>query len=139
MIKEKFAVTQIDRDRLENLLNSDVTFAMGGERTHLRNLKSQLAEAVVVQPTDVQPDIITMNSTVYLLDLDRGETDIYTIVYPDEACIAEGKLSILSPLGTEVFGRRVGDTVSIRVAGREVRKRVEKLSFQPERVGAFHL
>jgi len=87
----------------------------------------------------MMPDIITMNSTIYLHDLNCGKTDIYTLAYPDQACIAEGKLSILSPLGSEIFGRRVGEIVAVPVLEKEIRKRIDRLSFQPERARVFSL
>ncbi|WP_238383108.1 GreA/GreB family elongation factor [Rubripirellula obstinata] len=80
-----------------------------------------------------------MNSTIELIDLDRDESETLTLVYPDEASSAEGKLSILSPLGSELLGRRVGESVTLHLLQRETRKRVQKVAFQPERVGAFNL
>lgn len=133
------AVSQTDFDRLSKLLDSEWTLAIGGQRPHLELLKQKLQEADVVESSEMSPDIVTMNSTLYLKDVNRRETDIYTLVYPDEACISEGKLSILSPLGSELFGRRVGEVIHFKVGEKELHKRVEKLSFQPERVGAFEL
>lgn len=133
------AVTRTDHQRLQQLLESALTLAIGGQRPHLKELGERLQRATIVDSLEMLPDIVTMNSTIYLFDLDRNESDIYTLVYPDEACIAEGKLSILSPLGAEVFGCRVGETVIFQVLERESRRRIDKLSFQPERVGAFNL
>ncbi len=73
------------------------------------------------------------------LDFSHETAETVTIVYPDEACSAEGKLSILSPLGSELLGRRIGESVTLHLLQRESRKRVEKVTFQPERVGAFNL
>ncbi|TWT67365.1 GreA/GreB family elongation factor [Allorhodopirellula solitaria] len=133
------AVTRTDLQRLEQFLDSELMLVMGGQRPHLKALREKLQRATVVESPEMLPDIVTMNSTIYLHDLDRGEPDIYTLVYPDEACIAEGKLSIFSPLGAEIFGRRVGETLQFQVGERDSHKRIDKLSFQPERVGAFNL
>lgn len=133
------AVTRTDFTRIDQLLRSEWTVALGGQRAHLTTLRECLDHATIVDSLDMLPDIVTMNSTIYLYDIERRETDIYTLVYPDEASIAEGKLSILSPLGAAIFGRRVGETVILDVLHKKSNKRVEKLSFQPERVGAFNL
>lgn len=133
------AVTRTDFSRIDQLLQSEWTVAMGGERAHLKMLRERLDGATVVDSLEMLPDIVTMNSTIYLYDIELRETDIYTLVYPEEASIAEGKLSILSPLGAEIFGRRVGETVILDLLNKKASKRVEKLSFQPERVGAFNL
>ncbi|WP_345685536.1 GreA/GreB family elongation factor [Novipirellula caenicola] len=132
-------MTRSDALRLKTLLNSEFVIAIGGERTHLSEFKDRLERAMVLESQDIMSDVITMNSTVRMLDLDLNESETYTLVYPEEACISEGKLSILSPLGTMIFGCRVGEDVTCRVPGRVNRKRIEKITFQPERVGAFNL
>ncbi len=132
------AVTRTDLYRLQALLQQELSLQETA-RPHLTELNDALLHANVVESEQMLPEIITMNSTFDLFDLDRHESDTYTLVYPEEASIEEGKLSILSPLGAGIFGRQVGQLVSLRVLDRDIRKRVEKLSFQPERVGAFEL
>ncbi|MGV3486389.1 MAG: GreA/GreB family elongation factor [Planctomycetaceae bacterium] len=139
MKSPNIAVTRTDRQRLETLLNSTYVETVGNDGIHLQELSDRLQCATVVESREMLPDIVTMNSTFNLFDLDRQEADTFTLVYPEEASIAEGKLSILSPLGAEIFGRRVGESLSLRVLPRETRKRIDKVSFQPERVGAFDL
>lgn len=139
MTAQDIAITLTDLQRLRILLDSHFVEAIGNGRTHLRELQSRLDRAAVVDPREMPPDIVTMNSTFNLFDLDRSEAETFTLVYPDEACIAEGKLSILSPLGAESFGRRVGESLTLNILKRPTRKRIEKMSFQPERSGAFDL
>ncbi|WP_442505429.1 GreA/GreB family elongation factor [Novipirellula sp. SH528] len=139
MTSRIIAVSRIDLGRLQSLLDSHFVKAIGNDRAHLKELKSKLERATVVDSSEMLPDIVTMNSTFNLFDLDRNEADTFTLVYPEEACIAEGKLSILSPLGAEIFGLCVGESLTLHILNRETRKRVDKMSFQPERVGAFDL
>lgn len=139
MIAQNISITRTDLQRLQTLLDSGLVETIGNGRAHLNELKRRLERATVVDPRDMLPDIVTMNSTFNLFDLDRNEADTFTLVYPDEACIAEGKLSILSPLGAESFGRRVGESLTLNILKRPTRKRIEKMSFQPERSGVFHL
>lgn len=139
MTSRIIAVTRTDLQRLKSLLESHRVPAVGNDRVHLTHLKCELDNAAVVESDEMSAELITMNSTFKLLDLDRHQTDTFTLVYPDDACIAEGKLSILSPLGSELLGRRAGDEVTISLLQRDTRKRVEAISFQPERVGAFNL
>lgn len=139
MIAQDIAISRTDLQRLQVLLDSHFVEAIGNGRTHLKELQRRLERATVVDPGEMLPDIVTMNSTFNLFDLDRREAETFTLVYPEEACIAEGKLSILSPLGAESFGRRVGERLTLNILQRPTRKRIEKLWFQPERSGAFHL
>jgi len=133
------AVSKTDKSRLEQFLRSEFALGIDVDRLHLNALSERLSRATIVACQEMLPDVITMNSTVRLFDLDRNEADTLTLVYPNEACVAEGKLSILSPLGSELLGRRVGESVTLQGLKQETRRRVEKVTFQPERVGAFNL
>jgi regulator of nucleoside diphosphate kinase len=88
---------------------------------------------------DTALDVVTMNTTVELRDLDTGELETYTVVYPERADIALNRISVLAPLGTALLGSRAGDVVEVRVPAGRLRIRVEEIHFQPERVGAYHL
>jgi regulator of nucleoside diphosphate kinase len=79
--------------------------------SNLDDLRNELKHAEVVDVNGVPSDAVTMNSTVRLRDPTTGEPAIYTLVYPDEADIRRNRLSILAPIGTAIFGFRVGDEV----------------------------
>ena len=76
-----------------------------------------------------------MNSTVRLRLMGSKEVETYTLVYPEGADIAEGKLSVLAPIGTAILGYRVGDIVQWQVPSGEIKLRIEELVYQPERDG----
>ena len=69
-------------------------------RAEMMALRRELERAEIVAPHEVPPDVITMNSRAELLDLDTNEHMEFTLVFPDEADIEEGKISVLAPLGT---------------------------------------
>ena len=71
--------------------------------------KEELARAKIVADNEVPPDVITMNSTAELLDLDTGEHMEFTVVFPADAEINEGKISVLAPVGVGMLGYAVGD------------------------------
>jgi len=99
----------------------------------------ELNRATVIAPTEVPPDVITMNSRVRLLDLDTGEEMIFTLVFPAQADIAESKISVLAPIGTAMLGYRVGDTFTWEVPDGERTLQVKELLYQPEAAGDYHL
>lgn len=139
MCVRPIVLTRPDLERLQNMLQSQFAITVGEGRPHIAELKEVLANAEIVESPDIQADIITMNSTIKLLDLDTNDSETFTLVYPIEACIAEGKLSILSPLGAQLLGRRVTEELSFSVMDRRTRKKVARIWFQPERMGAFSL
>ncbi|GAA4453901.1 GreA/GreB family elongation factor [Novipirellula rosea] len=77
--------------------------------------------------------IVTKADHKRLQDMKSKESEIFTLVSPDEANIAEGKLSVLAPLGTAILGYRVGDIVRWKVPSGVGRWRVKEILFQPER------
>lgn len=132
MSQREIIITDCDRQRLEDLLESEFAEAIDA-RAYLADLRAELLRAKVVVSSDVPPNVITMDSTFCLRDVDTGEVETYTLVYPDQANIAESKLSILAPVGTAILGYRVGDVVRWRVPSGRRCLRVEDVLYQPER------
>ena len=130
MFRSTTTVTRPDRDRL-----LEVTRAGGnalGWALFVDELRREIGSARVVDRARVSPDVVTMHSTVRIRDLATGVVEVHTLVYPDEADLRSGKLSVLAPLGTALLGTRAGDLV--RVAGRDgVRAlKVDAVLHQPE-------
>ena len=138
MSKRKIMMTISDYNRLHSLLISDFVQAIG-PKNYLKDLRTELDRAVIVPSKKIPADVITMNSTVRLRDLDTDERETYTLVYPEHADIAADKLSILAPIGTAILGYRVGDVVSWRVPSGACQIEIEELLYQPEREQAVPL
>ena len=96
------------------------------------SLREELARAAIVSPYDTPADVITMNSRAEVLDLDSGERMKVAVVFPRDANIEEGKVSILAPLGTALIGQRVGDEVEWPVPYGRRRLKILAIVFQPE-------
>ena len=68
------------------------------------------------------------------LDLETGERMEFTLVFPADANVNDGKISVLAPLGTAMLGYRVGDEFVWHVPHGLRRLKVTKLHFQPRRI-----
>ncbi len=131
-------ITELDRKRLIDLILE----AQSGEyrkSIYLDQLRGELERAQIVAPQEIPGDVITMNSTVALTDLDTGEEETYTLVYPENADMTQGKVSILAPIGTAMLGYRVGDVFEWEVPAGKRRLKVTKIHYQPESSGNFDL
>jgi regulator of nucleoside diphosphate kinase len=137
MARRKIIVTENDHARLEDLLASEFASVIGPSE-YLDDLRAELDRAEIVRPEDVPRNVVTMNSTVVLCDLDTKEQETYTLVFPEAADIANDRLSVLAPVGTAILGERVGDVVRWRVPQGWRRLKVDRVVYQPEREGAFH-
>ena len=101
-------------------------------RDELAALRAELERAEIVAPEEVPSDVITMNSRAELLDLDSSERMEFTLVFPREADIEQGRISVLAPLGTAMLGYHVGDEFEWVVPYGRRRLRVAAVRFQPE-------
>jgi regulator of nucleoside diphosphate kinase len=137
MTRQNIVITEADFDRLKYLVESSryrTSHAM-----LLMSLKAELDRGKVVPAGSVPKGVVTMRSQVRVRDLGDDETESYTLVYPDEADINEGKLSVLAPLGTALLGTRVGDVVEFDAPAGTRRLKVERILYQPEAAGDLHL
>ena len=127
-------ISKEDHERLESLFFSGFATAFS-DKPYLQSLRGELDIAEIVAPEEMPRDVVTMNSTLRLRAMRSKEVETYTLVYPQDADIAEGKLSVLAPIGTAILGYRVGDIVQWKVPSGSIRFKIEELVFQPERDG----
>jgi regulator of nucleoside diphosphate kinase len=135
--KDNLVISSFDKQRLMRLLKSGETAAE--QREDLEDLAREIERGTEVRPQEIPPDVVTMNSTVRVTDIDSGSTYTYTIVFPSDADYEKGKISILAPLGTALLGFRVGDTVDWNMPRGVRRLRIDEILYQPEAAGDFHL
>jgi regulator of nucleoside diphosphate kinase len=131
-------ITDNDRRRLGTMLD-DSQFVRIERREHLHSLETTLDRASAVLPTEVPEDVVTMNSTVEILDLDDRDPEVYTLVYPERADALSNRISVLSPMGRAILGHRIGDMIAVPTPSGRRRIRIETILFQPERAGDYHL
>ena len=98
----------------------------------LRALQDKLGRAAIVHAPDLPEDAITMNSCAELIDLTTNERLKLTLVYPVDANLEAGRISVLDPLGTAMLGHRVGDRFEWNVPYAVRRLKVTAVRFQPE-------
>jgi regulator of nucleoside diphosphate kinase len=134
---EEIVITEQDFDRLKRLVESpnyrSTNPVIGSP------LSAELDRGKVVRAQEVAKDAVTMHSRVRVRDLRTRESETYTLVYPEKADILAGKLSILAPLGTALLGTRVGRIVTFEAPGGARRVRVDRILYQPEAAGDYHL
>ncbi len=131
-------ITEFDLSRLKKLL-WDAQSTEYRKSEYLERLQMEIDRAEVVSPQDIPNDVITMNSTVSLEDFDTKEEEIYTLVFPENADLRQGKISVLAPIGTAMLGYEVGDIFEWDVPAGKRKLRVKRIIFQPEASGDYDL
>lgn len=126
-------LTQSDLDRLFDLVEA---YSVGSGGRRFEQLENELARAVVMSRDQIPKDVVTMNSRVIFENETTGERLEIKLVYPREADIDAGKISILVPVGTALLGLRVGQSIDWELpSGEKHRYRVVGVPYQPEAAG----
>ena len=76
-------------------------------------LEDIVSRAEVIDASKLSGDVVRFGATVMLADLDTDAETNYRVVGSHEADIAEGRISITSPLGRALIGKTIGDTVEL--------------------------
>lgn len=104
--KPAITMARSDHERLSRLAESyvDRNPAVAEE------LLTELDRARVVDDTKIASDVVRMGSTLRFTS-DVGEDRSVTLVFPGEADIATGKISILTPIGAALIGLSAGQSI----------------------------
>lgn len=138
MHERRLFITDTDRDRLEKLLLGTRQWS-SRDKEHLQALEEELDKAHTVESREIPGDVVTMRSQVRVRDMKSGKEMDLSVVFPSEADSEQGKISVLAPIGTALLGYRVGDIVEWKVPGGLRRLKVERILYQPEAAGHYHL
>ncbi len=79
----------------------------------IMELQNVIANAEVIDPAQITHDKIVFGATVTIRDLDNSETACYQIVGVHESSIADGKISIESPIARALIGKEEGDETTV--------------------------
>lgn len=138
MTGKQILITKTDLARLTKLLQeAEFTEYRGSD--YLKKLRSELERAQVLSPEEISNNIVTMNSQVTLEDLETGNEETYTLVFPEDADFAQHRISVLAPIGTAMLGYEVGDVFEWEVPAGIRRLKVKAILYQPEAAGDFNL
>lgn len=105
-LRPAITISEADHQQLMGLAQGGASVAGNGDE-----LFAELERARVVPDRKVGADIVRMGSTVRYRP-DNGEEREVTLVYPVDADIAAGKISVLTPIGTALIGLRIGQSIT---------------------------
>ena len=141
-LKEKFKALQKERVALLEEVNSAA--AMGDLRenaeyhaakerlqhvsTRLAELDGKLGQVRIIDDLEIAEGEARVGASVTLRDLQTKEEFTYQLVGPDEADPTNGKLSIVSPLGKSMLGKKVGEQFTLSLPKSIVPYKVLKIA-----------
>jgi transcription elongation factor GreA len=80
-------------------------------------LAYKLSRADIIDPQILPKDRAVFASSVVLENMDTGESVEYQLVGPDEANVEKGRISVSSPLGKAIVGKKPGDEIILQAPG----------------------
>lgn len=128
-------ISSIDADRLDALLAALPVSGFPGRA----ELEAELERATIVEPREIPPTVVTMNSSIVFSVDSSDRTFELTLVYPKDMDSSGKTISILAPVGSALLGLSQGDEIEWPKPGGGMTKvKIEQITYQPERAGDFH-
>ncbi|NBW45285.1 MAG: transcription elongation factor GreA [Betaproteobacteria bacterium] len=122
-VERPSVIAAISEARAQGDLSENADYDAAKERQgfiegRILELESKLSNAQVIDPKTVNADgRVVFGSTVDLEDLDAGKQVTYQIVGDDEADIAQGLISVSSPIARSLIGKSPGDVAVVLAPG----------------------
>lgn len=115
-------IRAIEEARAHGDLSENAEFEAAKERQafiegRVRDLEYKLASADIIDPEKISRDRAVFASRVLLENIDTGENVEYLLVGPEESDISLGKISVSSPLGQAIVGKKTGDEIILNAPG----------------------
>ncbi|MGD8883398.1 MAG: transcription elongation factor GreA [Desulfobacterales bacterium] len=115
-------IKAIEEARAHGDLSENAEYAAAKDRQgfiegRINELEFKLANVDVITTDKLPKDRVVFGSKVVLENIETGEDVVYQLVGPDESDIENGRISISSPLGKAIIGRKPGDELTLQVPG----------------------
>lgn len=136
--RSKLILSRLDRQRIKKCIAREVLEGTINEH-EIKRLNYELENAEIMEPRNIPRDVVTMNSEVKISFVNYPEQVKLKIVYPEEASIKEGKISVFSPIANALLGRKAGDYISWIVPSGGTSFRIDEILYQPEASGHYNI
>lgn len=125
----KTLLTETDFQRLAALAAS----ARRNRRADVAGrLDESLRNALVFGSAELADGVVSMRSDVTLREAATGEEYAYRLVFPADADVSRGRLSVLTPLGAALLGRRSGESFVYESPGGPIEVAVVRVESGPD-------
>jgi|TARA_R100000005_G_C4983159_1_gene192288 transcription elongation factor GreA len=126
-IAEEIAEARAKGDLSENAEYDAAKEAQGHMEDRITKLEDALANARVLDKTELDLSKVRVLTTVTILNKNVGKEMKYTLVSANEADFAAGKISVDSPIGKALMGLEIGETVEVEVPAGKLELEVKNI------------
>jgi len=102
--------------------------ALAANEARVSELEDKLSRVEIIDQSKIDTDKAYIGAKLRLLDLDNDEQIEYTLIGQEEANAIEGFISVTSPVGKALLGRKEGDIVKVDVPAGTLEYKIIKIS-----------
>lgn len=128
-VKEDLAETSAQGDRSENAGYREARRKQAKTISRIRFLQKVLEHSRVIDPDALPKDRVCLLSQVEFTNLSTDTRMKFRIVSPHEMNLEAGKISLKSPIGAALMGKKVGEIAEAHVPSGTLRLRIESITF----------
>ncbi len=115
-------VKAIEEARSHGDLSENVDYDAAKDRqgyieARISEIQGQLANAQVINVSEIQAENVVFGATVKVVDIDTDKEMQYQIVGVPEADVDKGKISVASPIARALIGKYIGDQADVKAPG----------------------
>ena len=129
-VKDDLAEARAQGDLSENAGYREARRTQGKTISRIRFLQNVLEHSRVIDPEALPKDRVCLLSCVEFTNLTTGTSMKFEIVSPHEMNLEQGKISLKSPIGAALMGKKAGEIVEAQVPSGILRLRIESISFE---------
>lgn len=127
---EAIAEARSHGDLSENAEYDAAKERQGFIESRINELERKLADARIIDTSKLSGDTVVFGATVTIVESETQQQKRYTLVGQDEADLKNGKISVQSPVGKALIGKRVGDLVEVTTPAKVVEYEVQEIRFE---------
>ena len=130
-VKDDLVEARAQGDLSENCGYRAARSAQAKTISRIRFLQRVLENSRVIDTKQLPKDRVVLLSRVEFTNLATNAKMAYTIVSPHEMKLEEGKISLKSPIGQALMGKRVGEIAEVHAPAGIMQLRIDKISLEP--------
>ena len=127
-IAKQIAEARDKGDLSENAEYDAAKDAQGLHELKISKLEESISNARIIDESDINTDKVSILSKVKIENLNLKKEFQYTIVSEEESNLQEGKISIKSPIGMGLLGKKKGEIVSVNVPSGKIKIKIIDIS-----------
>ena len=127
-VQEDLAEASAQGDRSDNAGYREARRIQGKTISRIRFLQKILEHSRVIDPDVLPKDRVSLLSRVEFTNLQTGTRMCFQIVSPHEMDLEAGKISLISPIGAALMGKKAGEIAEAKVPSGPLRLRIESIT-----------